>query len=145
MLKKERLIELDKEDLIRIIEENEKEIEKLKGTMELFIKHSIILENQFPKDPLNDKIQFYDQQWCYVEKLVYILKLAKRPLQSSEILEWLLKHDENVKYCWGNKVKSLSVYLNKAVRYRRILSRKVPGNNGYYYFLPEEAPETGNI
>lgn len=136
MRKKEQLLELNKEDLIKIIEEQEKEMEKLNGAMHMIVKHNILLENKLMKNPQSGEAMYYRQDWCYVDKLVFILKLKKQPLQSSELLELLLKHDEYANY-WRNKVKSLSVHLNKAVKYKKILSYKVPGKNGLDYGLPE--------
>ena len=93
-----------------------------------------------PKDLKSGKATFYKQEWAYVDKLVYILKLAGRPMQSPDILDWLLKNDKKANY-WRDSVKSLSVHLNKALKYKKILFYKVSGMNGYYYTLPEWGDE----
>jgi hypothetical protein len=140
MAKREQLMEMSKEELVKIIEEKESEIKDLNGMMRNVMEYNIRLEDKLPKDQKSGKVMFYKQQWAYVDKLVYILKLAGRPMQSSDILECLLKHDKNANY-WRDSVKSLSVHLNKALKYKKILFYKEPGMNGYYYTLPEWTDE----
>jgi hypothetical protein len=141
--KREQLMEMSKEELVKIIEEKEFEITRLNGMMRNIIEYNIRLEDKLPKDEKSGASMHYNQKWAYVDKLIYILKLAGRPMQSPEILDLLLKYDQNANQ-WRDRTKSLSVHLNKAVKYQKISFYKVSGENGYYYTLPEWGDEKKN-
>lgn len=72
----------------------------------------------------------------WVDKIVFVLKEAGRPLRSSEIIEILTKNDITFRTL-TNKVKGLSAHLTKALKYGRIVGEKQKGQNGYLYSLPE--------
>lgn len=72
----------------------------------------------------------------WVDKIVFVLKEAGRPLRSSEIIEVLLKNDITFRTI-TNKQKGLSTHLSKALKYGRIIGEKQKGQNGYLFSLPE--------
>lgn len=72
----------------------------------------------------------------WVDKIVFILKEAGRPLRSSEIIDILTRNDITFRTL-TNKVKGLSAHLTKALKYGRIIGQKQKGQNGYLYSLPE--------
>ena len=72
----------------------------------------------------------------WVDKIVFVLKDAGRPLRSSEIIEILLKNDITFRTI-TNKQKGLSIHLTKALKYGRIIGKKQKGQNGYVFSLPE--------
>ena len=67
---------------------------------------------------------------------MFVLKEAKRPLRSSDIIEVLLKNDITFRTI-TNKQKGLSTHLTKALKYGRIIGTKQKGQNGYVFSLPE--------
>ncbi len=72
----------------------------------------------------------------WIDKIVFVLKEAKRPLRSSDIIEVLLKNDITFRTI-TNKQKGLSTHLTKALKYGRIIGTKQKGQNGYVFSLPE--------
>jgi hypothetical protein len=72
----------------------------------------------------------------WIDKIVFVLKEAKRPLRSSDIIEVLLKNDITFRTI-TNKQKGLSTHLTKALKYGRIIGTKQKGQNGYLFSLPE--------
>lgn len=72
----------------------------------------------------------------WVDKIVFVLKEANRPLRSSEIIEILLKNDIAFRTI-TNKQKGLSTHLTKALGYGRIIGTKQKGQNGYLFSLPD--------
>jgi hypothetical protein len=78
----------------------------------------------------------YDVSWTWLNKLIFILKRANKPMQSKEILKLLESIDKSLKY-FDDKQKVLSVHLNKAVKYERIKHYKIRGSGGFFYCLPE--------
>lgn len=72
----------------------------------------------------------------WVDKIVFVLKEASRPLRSSDIIDVLLKNDISFRTI-TNKQKGLSTHLTKALKYGRIIGTKQKGQNGYLFSLPE--------
>ncbi len=73
----------------------------------------------------------------WVDKIVFVLKEAARPLRSSDIIDVLLKNDISFRTI-TNKQKGLSTHLTKALKYGRIIGTKQKGQNGYLFSLPIE-------
>ena len=73
----------------------------------------------------------------WVDKIVFVLKEADRPLRSSDIIDVLLKNDISFRTI-TNKQKGLSTHLTKALKYGRIVGTKQKGQNGYLFSLPIE-------
>ncbi|MBS1652182.1 MAG: hypothetical protein JSU07_09250 [Bacteroidetes bacterium] len=80
----------------------------------------------------------YNINATWIDKIVFILKAAGRPLRSSEIVEILLKNDIMFRTLTGDHQKGLSAHLTKALKYGRIVGVKQKGQNGYLFSLPEE-------
>lgn len=78
----------------------------------------------------------YNINATWIDKIVFILKEAKRPLRSSEIIEILQKNDISFRTL-ANPQKGLSTHLTKALKYGRIKGTKLKGQNGYAFELPE--------
>ena len=73
----------------------------------------------------------------WVDKIVFVLKEAGRPLRSSDIIDILLKNDISFRTI-TNKQKGLSTHLTKALKYGRIIGTKQNGQNRYLFSLPIE-------
>ncbi len=80
----------------------------------------------------------YNAKLSWVNKIIFVLKQAARPLRSSEIIETLLLVDTELVFK-DDAQKSLSVHLTKALKYGRIIGKRQNGQNGYLFSLPEES------
>ena len=78
----------------------------------------------------------YNINDTWIDKIVFILKEAQRPLRSSEIIEILQKNDITFRTL-ADPQKGLSTHLTKALKYGRIIGTKQKGQNGYVFSLPE--------
>ena len=78
----------------------------------------------------------FDINASWIDKIVFVLKEANRPLRSADIIEVLLKNDITFRTI-TNKQKGLSTHLTKALKYGRIIGTKQKGQNGYVFSLPE--------
>ena len=72
----------------------------------------------------------------WVDKIVFVLKEASRPLRSSDIIDVLLKNDISFRTI-TNKQKGLFTHLTKALKYGRIIGTKQKRQNRYLFSLPE--------
>lgn len=77
----------------------------------------------------------YDKTWSWVNKIVFVLKKVNRPLLSSEIIEFVTPYELGLQYS-RHRAQAFSANLNKAVKYGRVQTFKLPGSRGYYYVLP---------
>ncbi len=71
----------------------------------------------------------------WIDKIVFVLKAAERPLRSSEIIDILVKNDIAFRTLTDQR-KALSAHLNRAMKYGRIIGEKLKGENGYLFKLP---------
>jgi hypothetical protein len=78
----------------------------------------------------------YNINATWIDKIIFVLKAAGRPLRSSEIINVLDKNDISFRTL-ADKQKGLSAHLTKALKYGRIIGTKQKGQNGYIYSLPE--------
>ena len=78
----------------------------------------------------------YNINATWIDKIVFVLKAAGRPLRSSEIIDVLLKNDVMFRTLTDHQ-KGLSAHLTKALKYGRIIGTKQKGQNGYVFSLPE--------
>ncbi len=78
----------------------------------------------------------YNLNATWIDKIIFVLKTAERPLRSSEIIEVLYKNDRFFRTL-TNHQKGLSAHLTKALKYGRIIGTKQKGQNGYLFSLPD--------
>jgi predicted nuclease with TOPRIM domain len=79
----------------------------------------------------------YNINATWIDKIVFVLKAAGRPMRSSEIIDVLLKNDMTFRTLTDHQ-KGLSAHLTKALKYGRIIGEKQAGQNGYLYSLPTD-------
>lgn len=79
----------------------------------------------------------YDVRATWIDKIVFILKAAERPLRSSEIISVLSNSDPFFR-AMTDRQKGLSAHLTKALKYGRIIGKKQKGRNGYLFSLPDD-------
>jgi len=80
----------------------------------------------------------YNVNATWIDKIVFVLKAAGRPLRSSEIISVLLNNDHMFRSLTDHQ-KGLSAHLTKALKYGRIVGEKRKGENGYLFYLPKNA------
>ena len=78
----------------------------------------------------------YNINATWIDKIVFVLKTAGRPMRSAEIIQVLLKNDMLFRTLTDHQ-KGLSAHLTKALKYGRIIGTKQKGQNGYVFSLPE--------
>lgn len=118
---------------------SKKEIAYLNSTIEeLFEKlaKEQVYKEQYKKVADLKLGNTFNANASWVDKIVFVLKEADRPLRSAEIIEVLLKNDITFRTI-TNKQKGLSTHLTKALGYGRIIGTKQKGQNGYLFSLPE--------
>lgn len=112
-----------------------KEYEKrFENIFTLHAKNEIITEDY--KRMIDLKLgKTFNINATWVDKIVFVLKEAKRPLRSSEIIDILKKNDIIIRTL-ADPQKGLSAHLTKALKYGRIIGIKQKGQNGYLFTLP---------
>lgn len=151
------LLEKPKEELIKIIHKSqndynnliEKHGELYNASREREQRKDLIIEEYKLRlhyaDLANEKYKQrldlelgndYNPEANRIDKIVFVLQAAKRPLLKSEICEILSKHDRKVYFLEDIK-KTISVHLARAVKSGRILTKPLIGRNLNEYFLPE--------
>ena len=114
----------------RIVFLNERIVELL-GRVEDFERY----KNQF-KNPSDFKLgQAFDINATWIDKIVFVLREAGRPLRSSEIVEILLKNDVTFRTI-TDKARGLSTHLTRAVQSGIIIGSPQKGKKWYLYSLP---------
>jgi hypothetical protein len=78
----------------------------------------------------------YNINATWIDKIVFVLTAAGRPMRSAEIIQVLLKNDMMFRTLTDHQ-KGLSAHLTKALKYGRIVGIKQKGRNGYIFSLPK--------
>lgn len=86
----------------------------------------------------------YNKSWSWVNKIVFVLKKADRPLLSSEIIGFVRPHEPGLEHS-NSPAQSFSAHLTKAVKYGRVIAYKLMGSRGFYYTLPQWLDEDGQL
>jgi hypothetical protein len=86
----------------------------------------------------------YNSTSSWISKITFILQQENRPLRSPEMISLLEKKEPSLA-AHHNKVQYFSAFLSNAVKYSRIMQRKMKGVRGYYYLLPHWLDEKGQI
>ena len=108
--------------------------EKIKEILTQKVRNEIIADEY--KKIVDLKLgNTYNLNATWIDKIVFVLKEAGRPLRSSEIIEVLCKNDRLFRTL-TNHQKGLSAHLTKALKYGRIIGIKQKGQNGYIFSLP---------
>ena len=89
------------------------------------------------EEQLNDKLNIdgYGSTSGWISKIVFTLQQENRPLRSPELISLLEKRELALAEHY-NKVQYFSAFLSNAVKYGRVIQRKIKGVRGYYYLLP---------
>lgn len=86
----------------------------------------------------------YNQKWSWTNKIVFVLSKIKRPLLSSEIINFNRPHEVSLQYS-RTPAQAHSPHIHKAVKHGRILRYKLVGTRGFYYVLPAWLNTDGKI
>ncbi len=120
-------------------ENHKKTIEEYKKRIEELIKklaHYEVVTEEYKRVADLKLGNTYNINATWIDKIVFVLKAAGRPLRSSEIIDVLLKNDMMFRTLTDHQ-KGLSAHLTKALKYGRIIGTKQKGQNGYIYSLPD--------
>ena len=120
-------------------ESHKETIEEYKKRIEELIKklaHYEVVAEEYKRVADLKLGNTYNINATWIDKIVFVLKAAGRPLRSSEIIDVLLKNDMMFRTLTDHQ-KGLSAHLTKALKYGRILGTKQKGQNGYIYSLPD--------
>src|SRR5581483_4954948 len=98
------------------------------------------------EEQLNDKRNSdgYGSTSSWISKIVFTLQQENRPLRSPELISLLEKREPALAEHY-NKVQYFSAFLSNAVKYGRVIQRKMKGVRGYYYLLPDWVDEGNNV
>jgi hypothetical protein len=124
----------------------QKTIEELQKTvaMQYDLLKKTLTENELLQqkvlqleEQLNDKrtTDGYGSTSSWISKIVFTLQQENRPLRSPELISLLEKREPALAEHY-NKVQYFSAFLSNAVKYGRVIQRKMKGVRGYYYLLP---------
>jgi hypothetical protein len=128
---------MTKEELLRKISVQEKEIQELRTLLkESCHQNSFLLGKLDRQDIKTNLFLEYSQRWSWINKIIYILRELDKPSTSSDIVNLMLEFDEDLRFTY-EKVKYLSPHFTKASKYGRIIQHKIKGIKGYYYILPD--------
>ncbi len=124
---------------------HDKVIEDYKKKMEEYFR--MYLEAQAKSEQYKKVVDLrlgnsYNIDSTWIDKIVFVLKEAGRPLRSSDIIEILERNDITFRTL-ANPQKGLSTHLTKALQYGRILGERQKGQNGYLFRLPESKEAEG--
>ena len=136
-------------------EKMQKTIDELQKTvaMQYDLLKKTLMENELLQqkvhqleEQVNDKRNSdgYGSTSSWISKIVFTLQQENRPLRSPELIT-LLEKREPVLAEHHNKVQYFSAFLSNAVKYGRVIQKKLKGVRGYYYLLPDWVDERNNI
>ncbi|MDL5051481.1 hypothetical protein QQ054_36360 [Oscillatoria amoena NRMC-F 0135] len=81
-------------------------------------------------------ISQYPEKRPWVQRILFLLKCIDRPLQSSEMIQYLIEVDRELKHS-HNQVGYFSAFLSKGVKYGLIIPYTIKGIRGSFYLLRE--------
>ncbi|MBT1712393.1 hypothetical protein KK062_29395 [Fulvivirgaceae bacterium PWU5] len=143
----EALQKLDKNEiiqryqkLVKFLEEVRRDLIDSKELLFHVVRESERLRLKVP----DIKQSEYNQKWSWTNKIVFVLSKIKRPLLSSEIINFIRPHEVSLQYS-RTPAQALSPHIHKAVKYGRILRYKLGGTRGFYYVLPAWLDPDGKI
>lgn len=147
LLNLEVLQKLDKEEIIRQYQVLVALLDKLRRDLtdsKELLTH-VVGENERLKIKIPAIQQAeYDPKWSWINKIVFVLRKVKRPLLSSEIIDFIRPHELSLQYS-RTPAQALSPHIYKAVKYGRIIRYRIWGTRGFYYVLPAWVNPDGKI
>lgn len=116
-------------------EKKDKEIEHLKKKLSVFYNQSDSLE----------KYVGYDPNWLYVDKICFVIGRTKKPLNSHQIVDLLIKIEPSLKLRLLDPFNSITKSIYNAVKLNRLLKYQKTGNYGFTYILYEWINTEGQL
>ena len=138
-LTKNELITKIKE-LVKLQEQNEKHIAKQENHLEN--KETIIVslnEKLSVFHGTNDTLQKfagYNQEWLYIDKIIFVIERSNKPLNSHQIVNILLLIEPTLKQRLINPFNSITKSIYVGVKLNRLVRHQKTGNFGWTYILP---------
>jgi hypothetical protein len=143
----EALQGLDKNDIIqryqKLLELLEEVRRDLSDSKELLFH--VVRENERLRLKVSEIQQSeYNRKWSWTNKIVFVLSKIRRPLLSSEIINFIRPHEVSLQHS-RTPAQAFSPHIHKAVKYGRIIQYKLGGTRGFYYVLPAWVSSDGKI
>ncbi|PKP17866.1 MAG: hypothetical protein CVU05_14710 [Bacteroidetes bacterium HGW-Bacteroidetes-21] len=143
---REKMLSQSKEQLVDTVFQLQDEVKQYEETLlqktEEFEKLSKKYE-ELQKGITPVVLQSRKLSW--VGRIVYALTTIDRPMQSSEIVDFIEKYDKTAFKNATDKSKYLSSFLGNAQKFERIRQYKLKGIRGHFYALPQWFDEDGNL
>lgn len=121
--------------LEKSLENKDSEIERLKNKLSVFYGNSDSVE----------KYIGYDHNWLYVDKICFIIERTRKPINSHQIVELMIKMEPDLKMRLINPFNSITKSLYNAIKLKRLFRYNKTGNFGYTYILPTWLNESGKL
>lgn len=113
----------------------EKEIEKHKNVITKLENELAVFYDS--SDNL-DKFRGYDPEWLYVDKICFVIDRSRKPLNSQQIVDLLLKIEPELTLRLLDPYNSITKAIYNAVKVNRLVKYKKTGNFGVTYILSNE-------
>ena len=116
-----------------LMQKKDDELQRLKKKIDLFYNHSYS----------EIKYTGYDPAWLYIDKICFVIERTKKPLNSNQIVELLIKIEPDLSQRLSDPFNSITKSIYNAVKLSRLLRHQKTGNYGYTYILPNWVNEEG--
>lgn len=113
----------------------EKEIEKQKNVITKLENELAVFYNS--SDNL-DKFRGYDPEWLYIDKICFVIERSRKPLNSQQIVDLLLKIEPELALRLLDPYNSITKAIYNAVKVNRLVKYKKTGNFGITYILSNQ-------
>lgn len=117
----------------RDLKKKDLEIEKLKSKLAVFYDQSESLE----------KYIGYDPNWLYIDKVCFVIERSRKPLNSHQIVDLLIKIEPDLKMRLLDPFNSITKSIYNAVKLNRLFKYQKTGNFGFTYVLPDWIRDSG--
>ncbi|HEY8935127.1 MAG TPA: hypothetical protein VIM65_07900 [Cyclobacteriaceae bacterium] len=138
---------MTKEEIIEQYIEVKSNLRKAEKKVDYFYSKMLLVQEKYDylktKYPDLDGAE-YNQRWCWVNKILFVLRKADRPLRSSDMIEFLLPLEPKLQWSY-RRPQTFSAHLNRALRNKHVVACKRGGSHGYFYILPEWMDMQGRL
>lgn len=126
----------------KIIEANELLMQKKDVEIELLKKKLDVFYN--PTFSVT-KYTGYNPDWLYIDKVCFVIQRTRKPLNSHQIVELLIKIEPSLSQRLSDPFNSISKSIYNAAKLNRLFRYQKTGNFGYTYIIPSWLDENGKL
>lgn len=113
----------------------EKEIEKQKNVITKLENELAVFYDS--SDNL-EKFRGYDPKWLYVDKICFVIERSRKPLNSQQIVDLMLKIEPELALRLLDPYNSITKAIYNAIKVNRLVKYKKTGNFGITYILSNQ-------